>query len=202
MLVGVTEAARLTGKSRATIYRKMQSGEVSFLKEGDKEALLETSELIRFFGPFNQKEAPSETSSEAPRDSQELQRLRAENERLIALLEAEKRHAGLLQENVNDLRKAMLLLEHKTLGEAPAEAPRDMLRQQGLSQENLDTQDKYDSNRGVVRPLVNVSSRGCSIPPRKPAGSDEGIGALITELKGKLREKENSSKKKKQKTKR
>lgn len=198
MLVGVTEAARLTGKSRATIYRKMQSGEVSFLKEGDKEALLDTSELIRVFGPFNQKEAPREASSEAPRDNQELQRLRAENERLMALLEAEKRHAGLLQENVNDLRKAMLLLEHKTLGEAPAEAPRDTVRQQGLSQENLDTQMHSDSNRGVVRPLVHVSSRGCSIPPGKPAGSNDEIGSLMT----KLREKENNGKKKKQKSKR
>lgn len=202
MLVGVTEAARLTGKSRATIYRKMQSGEVSFLKDGDKEALLDTSELIRVFGPFNQKEAPREASSEAPRDNQELQRLRAENERLIALLDAEKRHAGLLQENVNDLRKAMLLLEHKTLGEAPAEAPRDTVRQQGLSQENLDAQAHSDSNRGVVRPLVHVSSRGCSIPPAKPAGSNDEIGSLITELKGKLREKENNGKKKKQKSKR
>lgn len=198
MLVGVTEAARLTGKSRATIYRKMQSGEVSFLKEGDKEALLDTSELIRVFGPFNQKEAPREASSEAPRDNQELQRLRAENERLIALLEAEKRHAGLLQENVNDLRKAMLLLEHKTLGEAPSEAPRDTVRQQGLGQENLDAQMHSDSNRGVVRPLVHVSSRGCSIPPGKPAGSNDEIGSLMT----KLREKENNGKKKKQKSKR
>lgn len=197
-MVGVTEAARLTGKSRATIYRKMQSGEVSFLKEGDKEALLDTSELIRVFGPFNQKEAPREASSEAPRDNQELQRLRAENERLIALLEAEKRHAGLLQENVNDLRKAMLLLEHKTLGEAPAEAPRDTVRQQGLGQENLDAQMHSDSNRGVVRPLVHVSSRGCSTPPGKPAGSNDEIGSLMT----KLREKENNGKKKKQKSKR
>jgi hypothetical protein len=199
MLVGVTEAARLTGKSRATIYRKMQSGEVSFIKEGDKEALLDTSELIRVFGPFNQKEALREASGEAPRDNQELQRLRAENERLIALLEAEKRHTGLLQENVNDLRKAMLLLEHKTLGEAPAEAPRDTVRQQGLSQENLDAQMHSDSNRGVARPLVHASSRGCSIPPVKPAGSNDEIGSLMT----KLREKEhNDKKKKKQKSKR
>lgn len=117
-LVGVTEASRLTGKSRATIYRKMKSGELSSHKDGDTEALLETSELMRVFGAF---EAPGKAPHEAPRDNTELVLLQAEIQQLKVELAGERAVKEVLQANLQDLRQAMLLLEHKPKPEAPDE---------------------------------------------------------------------------------
>jgi hypothetical protein len=46
-LVSISEAARLTGKSRATIHRRAKAGKLSI--QGSK---VDTSELIRVFGPL------------------------------------------------------------------------------------------------------------------------------------------------------
>jgi hypothetical protein len=49
-LVGLSEAARLTGKAHTTIHRAMKAGRLSFTLDGVGERRIDTAELDRVFG--------------------------------------------------------------------------------------------------------------------------------------------------------
>jgi hypothetical protein len=49
-LVGLSEAARLTGKAHTTIHRAMNNGRLSFTKDEAGERRVDTTELDRVFG--------------------------------------------------------------------------------------------------------------------------------------------------------
>jgi len=129
-LVGVTEASRITGKSRATIYRKMKQGELSYAKDGETEMQLDISELIRVFGPLvATSEASLRQKNEAPCNSDEaagfsefaaLETQLAETQKRLEvmeqLLQAKESH-------IQDLRQAMFLLEHKQSTPVAPEIP-------------------------------------------------------------------------------
>ena len=57
MIVSLTEAAQLTGKSRQTIYRKAKKGELSVTTREDNSKGVDTSELERVFGTITVEEA-------------------------------------------------------------------------------------------------------------------------------------------------
>ncbi len=57
MIVSLTEAAQLTGKSRQTIYRKASKGELSITTREDNSKGVDTSELERVFGTITVQEA-------------------------------------------------------------------------------------------------------------------------------------------------
>lgn len=120
-MVGVTKAAAMTGKSRATLYRKMHSGELSYTKDSDGSAIIDTSELIRVFGSLRRPGESREAPNDPAQDSIEMRLLQAEIARLQAELNAERAQKDLLRENVLDLRRMMLLLEHKEQPEAASE---------------------------------------------------------------------------------
>ena len=52
--VSISEAARLTGKSRTTLHRLIKTGELSTCSGERNVKTIDTSELLRVFGPFNQ----------------------------------------------------------------------------------------------------------------------------------------------------
>ena len=52
-LVSVTEAARLTGKNRATIHRYIKQGKLSQSIDATGSKKVETSELLRVFGTIS-----------------------------------------------------------------------------------------------------------------------------------------------------
>ncbi|MFO6494521.1 helix-turn-helix domain-containing protein [Hafnia alvei] len=52
-LVSVTEAARLTGKNRATIHRYIKQGKLSQSTDATGAKKVETSELLRVFGTIS-----------------------------------------------------------------------------------------------------------------------------------------------------
>ena len=52
-LVSVTEAARLTGKNRATIHRYIKQGKLSQSTDATGSKKVETSELLRVFGTIS-----------------------------------------------------------------------------------------------------------------------------------------------------
>lgn len=52
-LVSVTEAARLTGKNRATIHRYIKQGKLSQSTDAAGSKKIETSELLRVFGAIS-----------------------------------------------------------------------------------------------------------------------------------------------------
>lgn len=112
--VSISEAARLTGKSRTTLHRLIRTGELSTC-HGDRNArLIDVSELLRVFGAL--KNAPVEQLSEhvteqrvtvsGQDDEQVLLQLRQEVEHLKSLVSAQESH-------ISSLKQAMLLLEHR-----------------------------------------------------------------------------------------
>lgn len=58
----VTEAAKLAGVTRRTIYRHIKSGKLSASVTGGDSAVIETSELLRVYGALSQSE-PEQVST-------------------------------------------------------------------------------------------------------------------------------------------
>ncbi|WHQ99774.1 helix-turn-helix transcriptional regulator [Klebsiella pneumoniae] len=52
--VSISEAARLTGKSRTTLHRLIKTGDLSTCSGERNAKMVDTSELLRVFGPFEQ----------------------------------------------------------------------------------------------------------------------------------------------------
>ncbi len=77
--VAILKAADLSGKSKATIMRAMNSGRLSFELDDAGEKVIDTSELERVYGPFRSK---ASTESEAI--------IRAELQRATDMLEVER----------------------------------------------------------------------------------------------------------------
>lgn len=106
------EAARLTGRSKSTIHRAMESGRLSYTVDGDGERLIDPAELGRVFD-FKSKEG----EEVATRNSGETERHSAQPDdsaQLVAQLAAEQARAdGLearladMQETVADLRQRL-----------------------------------------------------------------------------------------------
>lgn len=112
--VSIAEAARLTGKSRRTIERHLESGKLSFTQNVAGVRQVETSELTRAYGNLSLLVAAHDVTTcqpvtqgvDAPDTTELRQRL--------AVLEAENK---LLRERIDDKDKhianIMGLLEHK-----------------------------------------------------------------------------------------
>lgn len=102
--VGAQRAAELTGRSKSTIQRSMNSGKLSFEIDGNGRRLIDVSELDRVFGLLPQNSgAPSqqETSSQA-----ELQRAAdmLEIERLKMRVRGLEEQLELTREQLEDMR--------------------------------------------------------------------------------------------------
>lgn len=113
-IVSISEAARLTGKDRRTIQRHLATGKLSKAAGGEG---LDTTELLRVYGAFvaahgvaTKNEAmPQETAAYAAHIADhEKEALKAENEKLKAILEAK-------QETIDSLKQALLVIEHKVV---------------------------------------------------------------------------------------
>lgn len=121
----ITEASKLSGKSRKTIYRKIEKGELSTVKgEGtDDTTYIDTSELVRVFGSLKVDDAPQPAPTAPVIDDdmlEELERMREENARLKAVLNEKDRRIDDMKDNVKNMQ---LLLEHqKTLTPQPKES--------------------------------------------------------------------------------
>lgn len=59
---GVTEAAKLAGVTRRTIYRHIKAGKLSATVTGGGSTVIETSELLRVYGALSQPE-PEQVST-------------------------------------------------------------------------------------------------------------------------------------------
>ncbi|MCP6162073.1 helix-turn-helix domain-containing protein, partial [Klebsiella pneumoniae] len=87
--VSISEAARLTGKSRTTLHRLIKAGELSTCRGERNAKMLETSELLRVFGafaPVSVEQAEEQVSGQ--RDTVTSDR----NEQVIYILKQEIEH--------------------------------------------------------------------------------------------------------------
>ena len=85
--ITISEAARQGYAARPTIYRHIKSGKISVIEEGDQK-LIDVSELIRVYGEPGKSKVAEKTPDTAQKALQEaeMDRLKAENERLQARL--------------------------------------------------------------------------------------------------------------------
>ena len=117
--VSISEAARLTGKSRTTLHRLIKTGELSTCY-GDRNArMVDVSELIRVFGTLEQRlveqvsgQVNEQTDTGVSAQSEQvISQLRQEVEHLKTLVSAKDSH-------IDSLKQAMLLLEHRHIGDS------------------------------------------------------------------------------------
>ena len=94
--IGLSEAARLTGKPRSTIHRAMRDGRLSYAVSPDGTRLIELSELERIY-PVK---ADGNTATDAPGVS----RHRTQHLDLVAELAAERARAAGLEARLGDAR--------------------------------------------------------------------------------------------------
>ena len=115
-LVSITEAARLTGKSRRTIQRYVATGKLSLSQCDTTEKSIDTSELIRVFG----NSLKNDTDDDTLKNVTMSRSVTTKNDTADIEKELLKQELALLKERLKDkdahidsLQKAMLLIELK-----------------------------------------------------------------------------------------
>ncbi|ELY4083020.1 helix-turn-helix domain-containing protein [Cronobacter sakazakii] len=122
--VSISEAARLTGKSRTTLHRLIKTGELSTCAGVRNSKMIDISELIRVFGEisapvteqhsdqaFEQRVTVPDTANE-----QMINSLKQEVEHLRTLVSAQESH-------IDSLRQSLQLLEHRKDMQQPQPSP-------------------------------------------------------------------------------
>jgi polyhydroxyalkanoate synthesis regulator phasin len=122
--VSISEAARLTGKSRTTLHRLIKAGELSTCSGARNAKMVDISELIRVFGdiskpvqeqPFEQ--VPEQRVTLPPALSEQMvSSLKQEVEHLRTLVSAQESH-------IDSLKQSLQLLEHKKDMQQPLPPP-------------------------------------------------------------------------------
>jgi len=122
--VSISEAARLTGKSRTTLHRLIKAGELSTCSGARNAKMVDISELIRVFGdiskpvqeqPFEQ--VPEQRVTVPPALSEQMvSSLKQEVEHLRTLVSAQESH-------IDSLKQSLQLLEHKKDMQQPLPPP-------------------------------------------------------------------------------
>lgn len=112
--VSISEAARLTGKSRTTLHRLIKTGELSTCHGERNARMLDTSELLRVFGSLAGTQAVQDVEQVGEQSGTSSQ---TENEQVIRSLKQEVEHLRTLVSaqgsHIDSLKQAMQLLEHK-----------------------------------------------------------------------------------------
>ena len=117
--ISISEAARLTGKSRTTLHRLIKTGELSTCHGARNARMVDISELIRVFGPLEHR--PSEQFAAQVSEHSDTG-VSAQTELVIAQLRQEVEHLKTLvsakDSHIDSLKQAMLLIEHKHTGDS------------------------------------------------------------------------------------
>ena len=101
-ILTVTEAAKATNRSRATLYRHINKGDLSVHQQSDGTKGIDTSELMRVFGPLHpetsqtRKTAHHETDPNTALLQSRIEALERENELLRRELADAKNEKGRL----------------------------------------------------------------------------------------------------------
>ncbi len=101
-ILTVTQAAKAANKSRATLYRHIKKGDLSAHQQPDGSKGIDTSELIRVFGPLHydtsqtRKSARHETHANTALLQSRIEALERENELLRRELTDAKNEKGRL----------------------------------------------------------------------------------------------------------
>ncbi|WP_221901264.1 hypothetical protein [Bathymodiolus platifrons methanotrophic gill symbiont] len=125
-LVTMTEASRLIGKSKQTLYRHVSSGRVSRNSDG----FLDTAELIRVYGELKQNTTSKVTKTSVP------------------VVQVERSHIEWLEKQVDGLRDDIKQVRDDSLARE--------IRLMALLEHKIDTtQSEISSDKPVIRGLFS-----------------------------------------------
>lgn len=126
--VSISEAARLAGRSRSTLYEQyIKKGKITVERDFEGRKQIDTSELLRVFGsiqlPDNQTDNGQDSSRQdrTPVPDSVNSVLQAENEALRSLLEVRDKEVQFLREQ---LSRTTALLTHQKDYQKPAKGRR------------------------------------------------------------------------------
>jgi len=112
--VSISEAARLTGKSRTTLHRLIKTGELSTCSGVRNAKMVDISELIRVFGEVS---TPVTEQAGEQVTEQRVTLPDAINEQVVRTLKQEVEHLRTLvsaqESHIDSLKQSLQLLEHK-----------------------------------------------------------------------------------------
>lgn len=131
-IVNLSEASRLTGKSRDTLYRHIRTGKVSVAKDtvGQGGYLFDTSELIRAYGGIKAlKNSSDSTPAELQKSDTVVQYLTSEKDSEISLLkelikvkneqlESAMQREEWMRKQIDELTSTVKLIQHESPQEA------------------------------------------------------------------------------------
>lgn len=86
----VTEAAKLAGVTRRTIYRYIKQGKLSTVVTGSDSAQIETSELLRVFGNLSHPEESKVSIGSHQKEPEYVTRLMAEMSQIRDLVQGQQ----------------------------------------------------------------------------------------------------------------
>ena len=86
----VTEAAKLAGVTRRTIYRYIKQGKLSTVVTGSDSSQIETSELLRVFGNLSHPEESKVSTGSQVEEPEYVTRLMAEMSQLRDLVQRQQ----------------------------------------------------------------------------------------------------------------
>ena len=113
----INEAAKLVSRDRKSLYRAIKEGRLTATLSATGQKQVDTSELIRVFGELK----PASDRPDSRATVQTPQRETPDTTARMAVLEAEMRLMRALLESkdaqIADLRKTVLLLEHRSAQE-------------------------------------------------------------------------------------
>ena len=122
MLVTITEAARLAGVSRQTLYKKLGNGTLSASVDRHGDRAIDTSELLRVFGELKDKQPltrPVDVSTSTilhgvdDKDGQDGHGLIAALRDQIAILQAQVADARQRETDLMDMLKQRLIADQR-----------------------------------------------------------------------------------------
>lgn len=118
--VSISEAARLTGKSRTTLHRLIKTGELSTCSGVRNAKMIDISELIRVFGEVS---TPVAEQANEQVTEQRVTPSDALNEQVVRTLKQEVEHLRMLvsaqESHIDSLKQSLQLLEYKKDAEQP-----------------------------------------------------------------------------------
>ncbi|AMM18812.1 hypothetical protein AX768_31730 (plasmid) [Burkholderia sp. PAMC 28687] len=111
-IVSISEAARLTGKSRKTIQRYVADGRISLSQRDAGRGGVDISELVRVFGELSQPVPTLSHASVSQRDAPDVTALEARIQGLEAQLSAKDGLLEAKERHIASMEIALRLLEH------------------------------------------------------------------------------------------
>lgn len=134
MQVTLLEAARLTGQSKRTLQRHVVAGRISVSKDNSNKTLVDTSELLRVYGPFKDKGGDNKegdmsnavASTDNPNDTVTTE-LQAALNASHAEVESLRQLLNEKQDHIDTLKQALKLIEFSRPAQ-PEPAPQPQKR--------------------------------------------------------------------------